>query len=248
MNIAIIDDVPDEIKDVTAFLKQYAALNQIEIEIERFSCAESFLKKYRPLLFTVIFMDIYLEGMTGIEAAGRIRKTDRSAALVFLTASEEHRADAFHCHAYDYLTKPVQKDSLFRTMDDLLRIETEMDEQRFLFSSNRREYSLPYSEITCIQTESNGSNYLEIMDVSGNTYRTRMTFSSVSRQLMEDNRFILLQSSVLVNLEHIALLKENCAVLVGGEQLPFSGRKAREIRHVWQNFMFSKIRDRSCRR
>lgn len=248
MNIAIIDDMPDEIKEVTALLKQYAALNQIEIEIDRFSCAESFLEKYRPLLFTIIFMDIYMEGMTGIEAAEMIRKTDRSVALIFLTTSEEHRADAFHCHAYDYLTKPVQKDSLFRTMDDLLRIKTETDEKKFLFSSNRREYSLPYSEIIRIRTESNGSNYLEILDTSGNTYRTRMTFSSVSQQLMEDSRFILLQPCVLVNLEHIAMLKENCAILVGGEQLPYSGRKAKEIRRVWQNFMFANIRDKSCRR
>lgn len=248
MNIAIIDDVPNEAKELVALLKQYAALNQIEIEVERFSCAESFLKKYRPLLFTVIFMDIYMEGMTGIEAAELIRETDRSVALIFLTISEEHRADAFHCHAYDYLTKPVQKDSLFRTMDDLLRLKTEMDGQKFIFSSNRHEYSLPYSEITCIRTESNGSNYLEIIDASGNTYRTRMTFSSVGQQLMEDKRFILLQSSVLVNLEHIAMLKENFAVLAGGEQLPFSGRKAKEIRHVWQNYMFANIRDKSCRR
>ncbi len=248
MNIAIIDDISDETKEVTALLKQYAALNQIEIEIDRFSCAESFLKKYRPLLFTIIFMDIYMDGMTGIEAAELIRKTDSSVALIFLTTSEDHHADAFHCHAYDYLTKPVQKDSLFCTMDDLLRIKTEADGQKFIFSSNRREYSLPYSEIICIRTESNGSNYLEIMDISGNTYRTRMTFSSVSRQLMEDKRFILLQSCVLVNLEHIAMLKENSAVLAGGEQLPFSSRKAKEIRHVWQNYMFANIRDKSYRR
>jgi len=248
MNIAIVDDITDEIKDVTVLLKQYAALNQIKIEIDRFSCAESFFKKYRPLLFTIIFMDIYMDGMTGIEAAELIRETDGSVALIFLTTSEEHRADAFHCHAYDYLTKPVQKDSLFRTMDYLLRIKTDTEKQKFIFSNNRREYSLPYSEIICIRTESNGSNYLEIMDTSGSTYRTRMTFSSVSRQLMEDNRFILLQSYVLVNLEHIALLKEDCAVLAGGEHLSFSGRKAKEIRHVWQNYMFTNIRDKSRRR
>ncbi len=192
--------------------------------------------------------EIKMEGMTGIEAAELIQETDNSMAPIFLTTSEEHRADAFHCHAYDYLTKPVQKDRLFRTVDYLLRIKTEMDEQKLLFSSNRREYSLPYSKIKSIRTESNGSNYLEIMDISGNTYRARMTFSSVSRQLMEDSRFIQLQSCVLVNLEHIAMLKENCAVLVGGEQLPFSGRKAKEIRHLWQNFMFANIRDKSGRR
>ncbi len=45
MNMAIIDGVPDEIKETTAFLKQYAALNQTEIAIEMISCAEVFLNK-----------------------------------------------------------------------------------------------------------------------------------------------------------------------------------------------------------
>ncbi len=248
MNIAIVDDMPDEIKDVTDFLEEYAAINQIEIEINKFSCAESFLNKYRSLLFTVIFMDIYMDGMTGIETAGLIREIDSSVTLIFLTNSEEHRPDAFYFHAYDYLTKPVKKESLFHTMDDLLRIRTAADNKNFIFSSNRHKYSLSYSEIIYIRTESNGSNYLEILGKSGSTYRTRMTFSSVSQQLLKDSRFILLESGVLVNLEHIALLKKDCAVLDNGKQISFSGRKAKEIQQVWQNYMFANIRNKSCRR
>lgn len=47
MNMAIINDVPDETKEITAFPKQYAALNRIEIAVERLSCAEVFLNKCR---------------------------------------------------------------------------------------------------------------------------------------------------------------------------------------------------------
>ncbi|MEE5994262.1 MAG: LytTR family DNA-binding domain-containing protein [Oscillospiraceae bacterium] len=248
MNIAIIDDVPDEIKEVTALLKEYAVLNHLEIEIDKFSCAEDFLRNYRPLRFTIIFMDIYMNGMTGIEAVEMIRQKDNSSIIIFFTTSEEHRADAFHCHAYDYLIKPVQKESLFRTLDDLLRIKTMTNEPKLIFSSNRRAYSLPYAEIVYIRTESNGSNYLVITDHAGSTYRTRMTFSAVSGMLLQDSRFLLLQSGVLVNLEHIAMLKDKYAVLDNGEQLAFSTRKTKEIRQIWQNFMFDNIRSQSRRK
>ena len=246
MNIAIVDDMPDEIRAVTALIKEYSVLNRIEIDIDSFSCAEAFLKDYRPLRFTVVFIDIYMDGMTGVEAAELIREKDNSTTIIFFTTSEEHRADAFHCHASDYLIKPVTQENLFRTLDYLLQIKTEPASQRLIFTSNRRENSLPFSEIVSIRTESNGSNYLIIADYSGSTYRTRMTFSSVSQQL--DTRFILLQSGVLVNMEHITKLKDNCAVLDNGEQIPFSARKEKEIRQIWRNFMFDHIRDKSRRK
>ena len=122
------------------------------------------------------------------------------------------------------------------------------DKQKLFFSSNRRAYSLPYTEIVCIRTESNGSNYLVITDHAGSIYRTRMTFSTINEQLLQDSRFILLQSGVLVNLEHIAMLKEKFVILDNGEQLGFSARKAKEIRQIWQNFMFENIRSQSRRK
>ena len=133
MNIAVVDDMPDEIRSVRTLLKEYAAVNQLETEIVSFSSAEEFLKSYKPLLYTIVFMDIYMDGMTGTEAAERIRQTDGSIIIIFLTTSEDHRADAFHCHAYDYLIKPVTQESLFRTMDDILRLQTVTDRQKLFF-------------------------------------------------------------------------------------------------------------------
>ena len=240
--------MPDEISAVSMLLKEYAAANRLDAEIAAFSSAEKLLKDYRPLLYTVIFMDIYMDGMTGVEAAKKIRGTDSSVIIIFLTASEEHRADALHYHAYDYLIKPVSRESLFRTMDDLLRIQTLTDGKKLSFSSNRRDYSLPYTEIVYVRTESNGSNYLEIRDHAGSTYRTRMTFSSVCDTLGKDSRFLLIQSGVLVNMEHIAFIQDKFCVLSSGEKLPLAVRKEKELRQIWQNFTFDDIRNQSLRR
>ncbi len=247
MNIAIVDDMPDEIGAVKALLKEYSAVNRLETEIVSFSSAENFLKSYRPLLYTIVFMDIYMDGMTGVEAAERIRKTDGAVIIIFLTTSEDHRADALHCHAYDYLIKPVTLESLFKTMDDIMRIQTVTDRQKLMFSSQRRDYSLPYSEILYIKTESTGSNYLEIMDGAGSTYRTRMTFSAVCDTLSGDNRFLLIRSGVLVNMEHISLIKNKLCIMNNGERLPINTKKEKEIRRIWQNFMFDHIRKQSMK-
>ena len=252
MNIAVIDDMSDEISAVRKLLEKYALLNSFEAEISVFSSAEDFLKDYSPLRYAIVFMDIYMNGMSGVDAAMKIRETDSNVIIVFLTTSEEHRADAFSCHAFDYLIKPVSSEALFRTMDDILKIRTIIDRKTFMFSSQRRNYSIPYADILFIRTESAGSNYLELVDRAGNSYRIRMTFSAVCKSLEDDSRFLPVQVGTVVNMEHIIQLKDKCCIMsVYGEEtnvrLPYSIKKEKEIKRIWQNFMFESIRNQSLR-
>ena len=248
MNIAIVDDIRDEAENVRELLREYAAVNRMEADISGSSSAEELLKSYRPLLYSVVFMDIYMNGMTGVEAAEHIRRLDASVIIIFLTTSEEHHADALHCHAYDYLLKPIDRKKLFRVMDDLMRLQTAAESSKLNFSSNRRDYSLPYDQIVYVKTESNGSNYLEIRDLADNSYRTRMTFSAVFDTLTQDNRFLPIQSGVLVNMEHIAFIKDKYCVMSNGERFALSVRKEKETERIWQNFMFDDIRKQSRRK
>ena len=58
MNIAIIDDIETERFRLEQILKQYAVINQLEMNIEQFSGGEAFVKNYQPFQYTVIFLDI----------------------------------------------------------------------------------------------------------------------------------------------------------------------------------------------
>ena len=188
-----------------------------------------------------------MDGMSGIEAAEQIRKLDSSVIIIFLTTSEEHLHEAFRCHAYEYLIKPVVREKIFRTMDDILKITTDSGSKRLNFTGQRREYSLKYSDILYIQTEATGSNYLEISDTAGNIYRTRMTFTSLCSEISEDSCFLVIQSGVLVNMEHIAFLENKCCTLDSGKSFPVAVKKEKELRQRWQNFMFDIIRKQSMR-
>ena len=91
MNIAIIDDIETERFRLEQILKQYAVINQLEMNIEQFSGGEAFVKNYQPFQYTVIFLDIFMDGISGIETAEIIRQSDEHAVIVFLTTSEVHR-------------------------------------------------------------------------------------------------------------------------------------------------------------
>lgn len=73
MNIAIVDDNREEIDNLKTILMDYASIHQLNIKLHCFSSAEEFLEDYQPFQYTVIFMDIYMEKMTGIQAAESIR-------------------------------------------------------------------------------------------------------------------------------------------------------------------------------
>ena len=101
MNIAIIDDTAVDRLLLSKTLKDYFASRGLDADISEFENAEAFLQTYRPLMYTIVFMDIYMKGKNGIEAATEFRKSDCDTLLVFLTSSGEHRPEAFSTQRYD---------------------------------------------------------------------------------------------------------------------------------------------------
>ena len=245
MNIAIVEDSIAERTLLESILREYAAAHRVSLELTRFDRAEDLLENYRPLQYTVIFLDIFMIGTTGIQAAAEIRQQDRDTILVFLTTSEEYRAEALHYHAFDYITKPISREDIFRVMDDILAQYTDTDTGRLSFVSSRQEYSLPYSDIVAVRTDS--ANYLEILDKSGKSYRTRMTFSAVTDQLSQDSRFLRILRGIYVNMDYVTGFRDGTCQLLSCPPLPMNVRYARQIEQVWKNYTFSKIRTEALR-
>lgn len=245
MNIALVDDMPQDLKGFVAVLQDYAAINQLPLEVTTFTSAEAFLADYQPLKYTVIFLDIYMDGITGIQAAEQIRRRDQDTILVFLTTSDEHRAEAFQYHAYDYVRKPVDAGQLFRVMDDILRRHTEWMEQRFSFSSNRREYSLPHGDIMYVQS---AGHMVEVVDRNGRSYSARSTFAQVCEQLEGDKRFLLILRGILVNMDYITGITRDSCFLQGERRLPLNVKKRKTIEQLWHNYKFAKIRSAALRK
>ncbi len=95
LQIAICEDLPEELARLRGILEQ----SKISHEIEYFASGETFLAGFQLHRYDLIFMDIYMGGMTGIETAAEVRKIDSKVAIVFTTSSLEYALESYRLGA-----------------------------------------------------------------------------------------------------------------------------------------------------
>ncbi|MHB1406209.1 MAG: LytR/AlgR family response regulator transcription factor [Desulfitobacteriaceae bacterium] len=78
----------------------------------------SFVQEHRP---QILFLDIGLPGISGIEVADRVRKDFPYMEIVFITADENHGRDAIRLYASDYISKPLDSNRLHETLTQIIR-------------------------------------------------------------------------------------------------------------------------------
>ena len=121
MRIAIVDDNHTDRIFLREGLERILLKRNIEnSEIHIFNSAEDileYLKNEQETFFDLIFMDIYMEKLTGVDAAREIRKKDKKVKIVFITTSNEFASESYEVRAEDYLIKPYDKTRLENVMD-----------------------------------------------------------------------------------------------------------------------------------
>ena len=182
--------------------------------------------------------------MSGTDAAEIIRKNDTDTTLVFLTESMDHMPEAFSLHAYDYISKPADITRISRLMNDIIR-QTNESSKSLSFVYDRENMSIPYSDIVVL---SSSGHYLEITDKHNKIYKIRMTFSSVESALSDEKQFLLINRGVMVNMDHIQKFEDGVCYLEGNINMPANVRNIKNIKAIWRNYLFSKVRRRSMER
>lgn len=239
MNIAVVDDNLDHANNLKEYLYKYSLEKKVDFSIEYFKDAEHLLKKPASTGPEIIFLDIYLNGITGLEAAQQLTAGNKETLIVFLAKNKEHILEAFHLHAYDYLLKPVEMRTIHKLMDDIMANFSDKNENlhELVFFSEKTEYHLSFDKIMAIKSE---GHYLDIIVFSGLSYRTRMTFSEVLEKLQKDKRFLQVLRGIVVNMDYIKNIKKGICEMEKGVTIPVNIKNCKKLEQIWHNYMFKK--------
>lgn len=216
LSVAVVEDDKNEAEALLSALKRYKADTGEEMDVCLYNDAEKFLKNYKTV-HDVIFMDIELPYMNGMEAAAEIRKIDGSVAIIFVTNMAKYAVQGYKVGALDYFLKPI---SYF---DLKLRIE----QVRLSKNDSIPVITVPLSG-GMKSILSSKVYYIEIMDHSL-TYHTEDGNFSLSRgaslkkleKQLENAGFSRCSSSYLVNLKWCSEIKTD-TVKVGRDTLKIS--------------------------
>lgn len=137
--IALCDDETTEFHTMEQMLRSYLGHSaKNALSVRPFESAEALLlaieqESYAPDL---IFLDIYMPTLSGLEAAKKLEELDLPCLIIFLTSSKDHALEAFDLNVFHYLVKPVSEEALFSTLDRALaRLRKTW---HAIFSSRRR--------------------------------------------------------------------------------------------------------------
>lgn len=236
MRIAVCDDLRQEREKLRDYLKDALAERRIAGDVFLFSSGNELLERLSRETYDAYFLDIYMEGLSGVETAYRIRERQPEAALVFTTTSSDHMAEGFDVGAVHYLVKPVTSQTVGPALDRSLKLmrhqETyvtlmvDREEKKVLLSAIRYAES---RERQCLITTRTGvlATYIRIGDL----------------ETLLDGRFMRCHRSFLINMDEAEGLFPDGFLMTDGVTVPVKRDKRAELKRHFETYCFDKLRE-----
>ena len=106
LQIAVVEDEESTRSQLREFVEEYAREHKIQIQLCVFSDGSEILEEYRPI-YDILFLDIDMPGINGMETAERIRTQDDEVVIVFITNLMQYAIQGYAVRALDYVLKPI---------------------------------------------------------------------------------------------------------------------------------------------
>lgn len=106
IKIAVVEDEEECSNKLNEFLERYGKEKEIEFSVKLFRNGMDFISDYSPQT-DVVFMDIKMPYMNGMECAVKLRKLDADVSLIFVTSTVQYAVRGYEVDAMGYMVKPV---------------------------------------------------------------------------------------------------------------------------------------------
>lgn len=234
MKIAICEDLKIDSEHIYKLIEEYAKVNRLNVDIDVYFNGEDFLKNFKPDLYQIVFLDIYMDksGITGMDVAKKIRKTDADVAIIFNTMSLEHAVSSYQVDANYYIVKPVTKNEFNKAMDKC-KEKINLYGTTIEIMVNRELIKICLKDIYCLEAMSHNT----IIYTSHGDFSPNMTIGNLKDQL-GGYPFISCHRSYIVNLLHVVDLDNNDFILSNKQRVPISKGLKKHAQDEFRKFFF----------
>ena len=201
-------------------ITEYSSGEALLIDAER-GCCE----------FDLLFLDIYMNGISGMETARELRELGIKTPLIFLTTSPEFALESYDVAAAGYLLKPPDGEKLSGL---LLRLLTPPERPRLAIKCSGRRQYCEYDQLLYLES-SNNVTVLHLLD--GQKLRGGERLNTLETAL-GDKRFLRCHQSFLVNMDHVKSVDDSF-IMCDGSRVPIRVRSHRELTDAYYNYFVS---------
>lgn len=234
LSIAVCEDEAD------AFSRLLSLMGRCGIphRVERFEDGTAFLSSFHPGRYDLILMDIYMDGMGGLEAVAKLRERDEAVPVAFITTSGEHAMDGYRYHVCRYLQKPVREEDVAEVME--LALREKENRPGLTLSVRDGAKHIPFAQIRYIEQR----DHELIFCLTGQRSLTLRGRLDRFEQLLPKPPFYRCHKSYLVNLSYVRRLDRevNIFEMTEGGAAYIRRDSVREAARSLERFLFEEAR------
>lgn len=193
MRVFVVEDNPAEMKHLQRLLSSESDLTIVGGAYEGNQALE-LIKKLRP---EVVFLDISMPGISGIELAGML---NQSLQIVFITAHHDYALDAFEVGSVDYILKPVDGDRLRKTLNRIRKSRASALNETLPVKIKNEVVFLNINDIVFMEKQQGHKQV--IIYTHDNQFTVNLTLNNLESRLA-DIGFVRTHKSFLVNINKL---------------------------------------------
>lgn len=230
LRVAICDNEKIFAEKLKCLIALYLESKAVPYQIDLFLSGEEFVSLDLDMAkYEIVFLDINMEQMNGIETAMRLRKVSKKTFLVFVTAFIDYTLEGYKVDAVRYVLKNVTdfEEAIYESLDAVWkRLEHSLYIKKFPFRDGVRRIS--FGDIVYIESHLHELSF-HVLEQELNTYSLRDTMSRLELKLPTED-FVRIHQSFLVNLRFVRMIKPRRVILTDGTELTIAKSRYKNVK------------------
>lgn len=232
--IAICDDTAEDVRLLSEALYAYDASFEVISYNDGQALLDDFLDCKHPI--DILFLDIYMPELDGIKTAERVRNQKKDVKIIFVTSSSEHYPQAYEVFAFNYILKPLDREKLYRILDQALAEIKRESNQKIRISYKSKVYSLDYRDILYIESR---DKFILFHKADGELLQCYGKLDSIEKELPPE-LFIRCHKSFIANTSHISEMGVNY-FRIGQVAISISKKYLKLAKERYYTYLFSHM-------